>query len=430
MRRKAILLAGALALVCSTAWAQDDAYRLGKGDKVQILTFGHEDLTGEFEVDANGFVKFPLLGRVRAEGLSLTELEETLKAPLGERFIVNPKISANILEYSPIYVLGDVAAPAMYAYEPGMTVLHAVALAGGYGIREPIDVAIQLIEAKEALRLVFNQYRAALAQQSRLLAERDGLERISFAVDIEENRNDPFIADLIDSEISRFQTRREALIGEIEVLEKQKDFYRQEISALQGQLRANRKQVELTELELRDLEELSKKGLARRPQLLVIQRSLAGFEGERTQLGAYIARARQQIARTDQEILNRETGYRDQVLTELREVQVLLQDVQLQLKTSREKLDQFRIRGTAGISGLHEEFRDDFVITRNRGPEPEEIGATEKTKILPGDVIRVPFPEPEVPLLPQRASEGDVGGDRGSINYASDGRVRIAPRAD
>ncbi len=425
MRQKAILLAVALALVCSTASAQEEAYKLGKGDKVQILTFGHEDLTGEFEVDANGFVKFPLLGRVRAEGLSLTELEEALKAPLGERFIVNPKISANILEYSPVFVLGDVAAPAMYPYEPGMTVLHAVALAGGYGMREPIDVAIQLIDAKEGLRLVFNQYRAAQAQRSRLLAERDNLDEITFAVDIEENRNDPYVADLINSEVSRFQTRREALEGEIDVLNKQKDLFRQEISALQGQLRANRKQVELTEIELRDLQELSEKGLARRPQLLVIQRSLAGFEGERTQLGAYIARARQQIARTDQEILNRETGYRDQVITELREVQVLLEDLQLRLKTSRERLDQFRLRGSHGVSGLHEEFRDNFVITRNRGPEPEEIAATEKTKILPGDVVRVPFPDAEDPVLPERA-----GGDTGSVTYASDGRVRLAPRAE
>ncbi len=425
MQLKATLFACALALFCSTAWADDEAYRLGKGDSVQIMTFGHEELSGDFEVDANGFLKFPLLGRVRAEGLSLTELEEALKGPLGERFIVDPKISANILEYSPIYVMGDVAAPAMYAYEPGLTVLHAVALAGGYGIQEPMDVAIQMIGAQEEFRVAFNTYRAGLARVARLESERDGLEEIAFPDELILDSSDPLTSVLIDTETRIFATRSEALIGDLQLLDQQKELFRQEISALRGQLAATRKQADLTKLELKDLEELSEKGLARRPQLLMIQRNLAGFEGERTQLGAFIARAKQQIARTDQEILNRQTGYRNEILMELSEMQTAMAQLELRLKAARDSLDQLRVRVPLGLSASHDQKRSGFIITRNRGAEPKEIAATETTLVLPGDVVRVPYIEQEEPALPQRT--GDAGtGFRSSVTYAEDGRVRMA----
>lgn len=422
MLRKAILVGAALVLSASAALAEEPGYRLGKGDKVQIYTFGHEELTGEFEVDASGFIKFPLVGPIQAVGATLTELEEGLKGPLGERYVVNPRISANILEYSPIYVLGDVAVPGMFPFEPGLTVLHALALAGGFSIAEPVDIAIELIRAQEALRVIYNQIRAVQAQRARLVAERDGRVEIAFPAELLRDMSDPFIGDLFDSEVRSFQTRREGLFGEVDQLDRQKQFFREEIKALQAQLAAKSKQADLVKEELKDLEELSEKGLARRPQLLSVQGTLAGLEADATELIAFTARANQQIARTDQLILNRKNGYREEVLAELRDAQVIQEELGIRLSAAREALEQIRLRAAQGGTEVHPQERAEFIIVRNRGPKPQEIRADEGTAVLPGDVIRVPFAAVGRQPAPQGAHRGGADDTRASSAVAFDRR--------
>ncbi len=114
---------------------KEEPYRLGTGDKVKITVFRHEDLSGEFEVDGNGYLSLPLIGEVRAEGLTARELEDELERRYGDGYLVNPKISVEILNYRPFYILGEVKEPGQYPYEPGMTVLNAVAKAGGFTFR-------------------------------------------------------------------------------------------------------------------------------------------------------------------------------------------------------------------------------------------------------------------------------------------------------
>ena len=104
---------------------------------------------GDNKIIAAGFIQFPLMGRVQAAGLTLGELEDVLQARLSESFVVNPRVAVNIMEYSPIFVLGDVAVPGSYPYQPGMTVVHAVALAGGYGVNEAIEEELRPLGARK-----------------------------------------------------------------------------------------------------------------------------------------------------------------------------------------------------------------------------------------------------------------------------------------
>jgi polysaccharide export outer membrane protein len=118
------------------------AYKLGGGDQLRIITFGNDQLTGQFRVDDQGKIAMPLIGNVDAAGLSpselATKLSETLK---DQKFLKDPSVSVEVLAYRPIYVLGEVAKPGQYAYQPGMTVLTAVAIAGGYTYRAFEDYA-------------------------------------------------------------------------------------------------------------------------------------------------------------------------------------------------------------------------------------------------------------------------------------------------
>jgi protein involved in polysaccharide export with SLBB domain len=112
-----------------------EAYRLGSGDRVRVVVFGHDDLSGEFEVDDTGRVSLPLVGPVEAAGATAAELETRLAGALRPDYLLDPHVTVEVVGYRPIFILGEVENPGSYPYASGLTVVNAVALAGGYTYR-------------------------------------------------------------------------------------------------------------------------------------------------------------------------------------------------------------------------------------------------------------------------------------------------------
>lgn len=118
------------------AAASEDDYRLGAEDKVKINVYGEADLSGEFVVDSSGVLSAPFIGQMPAKGLTLREFEAAYAKKLKDaEILLDPKVSAEVTTFRPIYVLGEVKKPGQYAYVSGMTVQKAVALAEGYTYR-------------------------------------------------------------------------------------------------------------------------------------------------------------------------------------------------------------------------------------------------------------------------------------------------------
>ena len=111
------------------------SYRLGSGDRVRVSVFRHEDLSGEFALDGAGNFAMPLIGEINAYGLTTRELEERIVAKMREGYLIDPQVSVEVLNYRPFYILGEVKSPGSYPYQNNMTVLNAVALAGGFSYR-------------------------------------------------------------------------------------------------------------------------------------------------------------------------------------------------------------------------------------------------------------------------------------------------------
>lgn len=110
-------------------------YVLGPGDRVRVVVFGQNDLSGEFEIDGTGNISLPLIQGVKAAGLTLRQLEQTITNKLKPDFLKNPRVSLEVLNYRPFYIIGQVKNPGSYPYVAGMTVVNAIALAGGYTYR-------------------------------------------------------------------------------------------------------------------------------------------------------------------------------------------------------------------------------------------------------------------------------------------------------
>lgn len=111
------------------------AYTLGSSDKLRVTVFGHTDLSGEFEVDGTGSISLPLIGQVQAQGLTTSQLEQTIATNLSNGYILNPRVSAEVINYRPFYILGEVGNPGTYPFTSGLTVQNAVAAAGGFTYR-------------------------------------------------------------------------------------------------------------------------------------------------------------------------------------------------------------------------------------------------------------------------------------------------------
>jgi polysaccharide export outer membrane protein len=113
-----------------------DDYRLGAEDKVKVTVFGEADLSGEFFVDSSGVLAAPFIGQIAVKGLTLREFERAYAGKLRDAEILrDPRVTAEVISFRPIYVLGEVKKPGQYAYVSGMTVQKAVALAEGYTYR-------------------------------------------------------------------------------------------------------------------------------------------------------------------------------------------------------------------------------------------------------------------------------------------------------
>jgi polysaccharide export outer membrane protein len=108
-------------------------YRLGPGDQIRLTVARHSDLSGQFEIDGEGFLPMPLVGAVRSAGLTARELENAIEGQLRSGgYLVHPQVSVEVLNYRPFYVIGEINNPGSYQYVNGMTVTNAVALAGGF----------------------------------------------------------------------------------------------------------------------------------------------------------------------------------------------------------------------------------------------------------------------------------------------------------
>jgi protein involved in polysaccharide export with SLBB domain len=112
-----------------------EGYILGAGDRVRVIVFGEPTLSGEFSIDSTGRVALPLVGEIKADGLSLRAFERAVQDLLKVDYLKDPRVSAEVLNFRPFYILGEVTKPGTYPYTSGLTVLNAVVTAGGFTYR-------------------------------------------------------------------------------------------------------------------------------------------------------------------------------------------------------------------------------------------------------------------------------------------------------
>lgn len=112
--------------------AQVNNYIVGPQDVLAVTLFDQQDLSGKYTVEADGTFTFPLIGRVKAGGLTLRDVEETLRRELANGFFKRPQVSVAVDQYRSqrVFVMGEVRAPGPYPLTGDMTLIEALARAG------------------------------------------------------------------------------------------------------------------------------------------------------------------------------------------------------------------------------------------------------------------------------------------------------------
>ncbi|MQX37905.1 polysaccharide biosynthesis/export family protein [Roseospira navarrensis] len=138
------LIAAVFTLFAVLGWAApaavaQEGYSLGPGDVIRVTVFGEPDLSGDFEVGANGGVSLPLIGEANLGGMTIPAAETFIEDKLSAGFIQNPDVAIDVLNYRPFFILGEVNDQGIFPYVADLTVMKAVAIAGGFTYRADED---------------------------------------------------------------------------------------------------------------------------------------------------------------------------------------------------------------------------------------------------------------------------------------------------
>jgi protein involved in polysaccharide export with SLBB domain len=111
------------------------ASHIQSGNRIKVAVYGEDSLNGVYDVDPSGNVTVPLAGTIRAAGRTRVELQREITAKYKSDYLQDPKVTVDIVEFRPFYLMGEVEHPGPYPYKGDLNVLSAVIMAGGLTYR-------------------------------------------------------------------------------------------------------------------------------------------------------------------------------------------------------------------------------------------------------------------------------------------------------
>lgn len=397
--------------VASVGGTRED-YVLGPQDKVRIKVFewrASRDevyewaaLNAEYTVGAGGKVSLPLVGELAAAGKSPSELAAAIGKALKARInlVEPPDISIEVVQFRPFYILGDIERPGEYAYRPSLTVLQAIAIAGGMkrdNSASQVRLEREAISTKGALTLLETELMATLVRQARLASERDGLNEIEFPKDLRLTASGPVFGKMMEQETQLFHSRKDGFATQVWALEQLKILHEKEAQSLVRQLETHETHVRLVNEELDGVMQLYKQRLTTAPRKLALERNVALLQGDRVRLETSLARAYQEAGRTEIALLDLRNRRQTEITDELRKSQVRLDEIGTKLRTTEDLLYDTEVTAPRYVAMRTQARKNQpvFTVVRQSAGRSVEVQATETTSLEPGDTIKIEFPTPD-----------------------------------
>lgn len=391
------LAAGVLAVLLSmpTASAQQPAYRLGVQDRLRIHVHEWPALTGEFMVGANGNVVLPLIGEVKADGATTAEMAAAIGDRLRarSRLSLSPEAVVDVAQYRPFYIVGGVERPGEYAYRPGLIVLKAVSIAGGfYRAPRPQDWSLErdAINAAGDLKVAGERVLELKAREIRLGVEAtDAVEMPVPAAGIE-----PRLAAFLGEEARVFNAGLERHRNQIASYESSIALAENEIVSLTAQSASVVQQHDAAIKEAADTKQRVSKGISQKQLVLPLERTIAQLEREKKELESGILRTRQQINLYKREIRELVDKRRSTALTDLQTLKALMKEAEAKVVTARRLVESSQDPSVKTDTSVQDQISVRYFIVREASGVSEEVEVGETTAVQPGNVVKVVRDQP------------------------------------
>jgi polysaccharide export outer membrane protein len=133
LRRLVVFGLGVVAALAAAASADArQGYQVGQGDILKIAVWSQPELSGEFTVDVAGGITMPLIGMVKAEGQTLAQVEEAIRAKLADGYLINPQVTIGVAEFKSqrVFVVGEVRTPGVVPLSGALTLVEALTRVG------------------------------------------------------------------------------------------------------------------------------------------------------------------------------------------------------------------------------------------------------------------------------------------------------------
>lgn len=390
-----------LVLVCCVSSASlsdvraDEDYRLQPGDTVEVWVGQDATLNRQLVVPADGKISMPLAGQIGASGLTLRELEESLTKKLQPNFKAAIDLNVSLINSQAggltptIFLAGDVAKPGEYPFRRGMTVLHALSMAGG--TYRPLNALAQIDPALAADSGLTLQRRlaATLLRSARLNAEAAGRASIEQRSEIADLMADPVIAHAVRQEELLFEARRSVRQREADTRQRTQQALEGQISALKAQLELNNTQKTLALQEQASGKTLIDQGLSPAMKGLAMQRSIAEIDATRVQIEAELAAAQRSLEGTKSEATALEQEWRIQILADREQADAQVEELRRILGAADGNSDGANGAVAAGGQNSGTEDTYKYTVVRMKDGAPTEMKIDELAFVQPGDLIRV-----------------------------------------
>jgi exopolysaccharide production protein ExoF len=400
-RLVAMLAAFALLSVSMPGLAAADAYHLGTMDKLRIRVVEWQtaegsvrdwsSISGDYTVGPSGNISLPFIGELEATGKTTADIASEIGEGLQQKFALSdkPEASVELAEFRPLFVSGDVQTPGKYPYNPGLTVLQAVSVAGG--IRRASDLGQRFerdfINARGNYDVLVKQRDGLVAKHARLMAEAAGKTEIG---EIEALKNSPDRDTLIEDETSFMIARKKRHEEQLKAIDDLKNLLQSEISSLEKKIASQDRQAELSRKELASIGNLADRGLVVNQRVLSIERSISELEGKVLDMETASLRAKQDISKATQDASNLISERTTGIAQERQQSEAEIAQLNLKIAMYRDLMGEVVAKAPeAAANSATSQPNVNYSIVRTKDGKPSEIQADENTPVLPGDVVKI-----------------------------------------
>lgn len=364
----------------------ESEYKLAPGDRISIVVFGNNELSGTFEIDGTGNISYPVIGSIDLGGINLTQAEQRLTSSLNGGILVNPSVFIRVAELRPVQVIGDVRTSGSFPYRSGSIVKSAVALAGGYGtsLLSPGSAAAEFLTADERLKVLqSNEWRLQL-RHARLAAQLK--QESQFDSSFVKNVPEAEVSTAVAEEMQHLNEQIGARNRKVELLRSQRAPMAAENEAIDSQIANERKQLDIIQTQIKSYEKLQKSGLARFDTMIQMQLNAATKESMIGRLEGEKSRLRSSIGELEIRLQDAENEFTKQTSADMLDVSQRLSEIAIALPLAQ-GVRSARLREASGSAALS--MKRQFFISRVTNGEAKTFAVSETDPIEPGDIIEV-----------------------------------------